>query len=339
MTPDDPNRPSAQDNPEQPSSSQAMVPYAYPYPNDEIDLVEVGASLWRRWRLMSVIFLLCLGLALLFAFLVPKKYEYTTTLQVGTQIVGNRSEPVESPNAAASKVQKGYLPQIIQRYAAGHQLNPKKLKFDVNNPQKTNLVVISGKALPQLGSAYKAIEKAAAHELVASELPITQTMKAKLNSQLAGEKANLQELTDPKYTTLLQEQISSLQTFQKQARKQQLKSSRHSGNATDAMSVLLLSNQVQQAENRLADLQQQLQVKLPNQIEAAKAKVSSLQTQIDNLQASQIVAGPLQSVEPVGLSRAEIAIIGAAAGTLLALLAAALANYVAAVKRKIQLND
>ena len=333
MTQDDPNCP-----PEQQPGAKTTAPCAYPCPTDEIDLVQLGASLWRRWKLMAVVFFICVGLALLVALLLPKKYQYMTTVQVGTQIVGSHSEPVESPDAAASKVKQGYLPQIIQRYAGNHQLNPKKLKFEVNNPQKTNLVVISGKAPTWLGSAYETIEKAAARELVESELPITQTMKAKLNSQLAGHKAHLQELTDPKYTTLLQQQIASLQTFQKQARKQQLESSRRSGNATDAMSVLLLSNQVQQSENRLADLQQQLQIKLPNKIEAAKAKVSSLETQIDNLQASKVVAGPLRSVEPAGLSGLATMVIGVIVGLIVALLSAILANFLSSVRETIRGN-
>lgn len=313
-----------------------MIPYTYA--SDEIDLVEVGVSLWRRWKLMAIVFFVCIGVALALAFVIPKQYQYTTTIQIGSQVVGDKLQPIEPPDSAAKKIENGFLPEIVQQQARQSNTNPKTLSFDVSSPNNTNLVVISGKAPDALSHAFIAIEKAAAQALISSELPLTKVMRAKLKSKLADAQANVRELEDPKYKALLKKQIASLEDFMKQAQQQQLESSRRAQSANDAMSSLLLGNQVQQSEKQLSNLQQKLQVNLPGQIASAKAKVSSIQAEINNLQASQIVAGPLRSVEPASLPRSVIAILGAVIGLLLALLAAAVTNYVSAVRSRMQGN-
>ena len=337
MAQDDTRQPAdSQNNPETPTM-QAMVPYAYT--SDEIDLVDVGVSLWRRWKLMLVVFLVCIGLGLALAFLIPKKYSYSTTIQIGTQIVGDTVQPVEPPDSAAKKVENGFLPEIVQQRAQQSGINPKKLSFDVSSPEKTDLIVITGNAPDTLANTFISIEKTAAQQLINSELPLTRVMHAKLEGKLADAQASVQELEDPMYKSLLKEQIKSLKAFQEQAKRQQLESSRHARSANDAMSSLLLGNQVEKSEKRLSDLQQTLEVELPGQIASAKAKVASVKAEINNLQASQIVAGPLRSAEPTSLPRSIIAILGAVVGVILSLLAAVAANYISAVRARLRDNQ
>ena len=182
-------------NPAHPAS-QAMIPYSHI--SDEIDLVEVGVSLWRRWKLMLVVFLVCIGLALTLAFLIPKKYEYSTTIQIGTQVVGDKLQSIEPPDSAAKKIENGFLPEIVQKHARQMGLDPKKLAFEVSSPPKTNLVVISGKASDNLADVFTSIEKSAAQALIHSELPLTDVMRAKLESELADAQSNVTDLEDPK---------------------------------------------------------------------------------------------------------------------------------------------
>lgn len=334
MAQDEPRHGTAPKKSESDSPVRAMIPYSYV--NDEIDLIGIGASLWRRWKMMLAVFLGCLGLTLLAVFLIPKDYQYSTTVQVGTQIVGNQVQPVEPPDSAAKKVENGFLPEIIQQYAQKNTIPPKKLKFIVSSPLKTNLVVISGKATDSLAKAYISIENEAAQRLVQSELPLTKVMRAKLESKLVDAQSNLQELQNPKYKALLHKQIASLETYQALVRKEQLQANRKSNSANEALSAMLLSNQAQDANKQLSELEQTLEINLPGQIASAKAEVSSLKTEINNLQTSKVVAGPLKSVEPTGPSRTFTVILGVTIGLILALFAAACANYISAVRSRLK---
>ncbi len=333
MNQDDNQQSTASEKKPPQSTFQALVPYHDV--SDEIDLVDIGVSLWRRWKLMLAVFLACVGLALALALLIPKKYDYSTTIQIGTQVVGGQLQPIEPPDSAAKKLENGFLPQIVQQQAQQNGIDPKNLSFEVDSPLNTNLVIISGKAPANLADNFTSIEKAAAQALINSELPLTKIMRARLESQLADAQANVRELENPKYKKLLQTEVTSLADFKKQARQQQLEASRHARGANDAMTSLLLGNQVQQAENQLSKLQQKLQIKLPGQIASAKAKVSSIKAEIANLQASQIVTGPLRSVKPTSLPRSLIVVLGVVMGVLLALLAAAGSNYISAVRERI----
>lgn len=191
--------------------TRAPIPYPQVYPNDEIDLVELGASLLRRWKLMLTVFLACVGGGILAAFLVPRSYAYATTIQVGMHVVGDATQPVEPPDAAAKKLENAYLPQAVLQYAQAHGIDPRSLRLHASSPDKTNLVVIEGKAPHSLQTAYLAVERAAAEKLVQSEDAMTRAAAAQLRSQLAEERADLAALHDPADRALLQTQITSLQ--------------------------------------------------------------------------------------------------------------------------------
>lgn len=317
-------------------ATRALVPYDFR--SDEIDLVDVGVSLWRRWKLMLTVFLVCSAGAIIFVFLVPPAYDYSTTIEIGTRVVGTSIQSVESSDSAASKLQKGYLPEMVRQYAKTHSVDPRKFNFDVAAPAKANLVVISGKGTLSQADTYMAIEKSAAQLLVASDARITKNQQAQLQTQLAEAQSKLVQLKDPANRKLLKSQIDNLEAYQKQARDQQITASRHSNGTNSAMTLLLLGTQAQQADQQLLTLQQQLN-NLPSNITSQQAAVKGLETQLDNLQATSIAAGPMRSLKPVGLGRAVIVILGAVIGVILALLAAAAANYLVAVRQRLTADE
>jgi uncharacterized protein involved in exopolysaccharide biosynthesis len=331
---DEPIKAQGEKRSDEASPPRALIPYPYPTFNDEVDLVDVGASLWRRWKLMLAVFLVCVIVAVLIAFLVPRAYDYNTTIEIGSQVVGTQIKPIESADSAASKLRKGYLPQVVANYAQAHRLDPKKFGFNVNAPSGANLVVVSGAGRINQGDHFMAIEKAAAGLLVASDARVIKSQQAQLTGKIAKAQAKLVQLQSPANKALLQAQAKNLKRYTSRARKQQIASSGHSGGASGAMAQLLLSTQVQKAIQQLTTTQQTLN-NLPSEIASQKAAVKSLQTQFDNIQQTQIVAGPMRSIEPTGLSRKVIVIIGIVVGIVLALLAAGLANYGVAVRRRL----
>ncbi len=318
----------------EPVRVRALIPYPYAGGDGEIDLVDVGASLWRRWQLMLGVFLLCLLAGFLIAFFAPRSFEYTTTIEIGSRVVGAQVQPIESADSAASKLQKGYLPQVVTRYSQAHHLDPRQFSFHVEAPAQANLVIISGRGRREQADHFKAIEKAAARLLVASDARVIKNQQAQLSAQVAKAAASLAQLKNPENKKLLQTEAENLRHYAKQARQQQIASSGDNDRASGAMSQLLLNTQVQQAIERLTTVQQQLN-NLPSKIASQAAAVKSLRTQLDNIQLTRIVAGPIRSIEPAGLSRTVTVIIGVVAGVILALLIAGCANYAAAVRRRL----
>jgi len=71
------------------------------------------------------------------------------------------------------------------------------------------------------------------------------------------------------------------------------------------------------------------------QIADQKAAIQVLKVRLANLNATKLAAPPGASIDSAGLSRRIVAILGAVVGVILALLAAAIANYMAAVRRRL----
>lgn len=419
MTPDDPNRPPEQAGPEQPPRSQAMVPYAYPYPNDEIDLVEVGASLWRRWKLMAIVFFACVGAGLALAFIIPKSYNYTAVIRLGSYTKQDGTNaPVVSAHSAVAALNQGFIGLAVEQYAAGHDVEPRKIKIEAaSGSQQPNIesdtVTLSGKAPQSLGPAYKAVESSASKALARSTQAQINVIRANIQHRLSKAKIQLANIQDPQSVKahkaalrqkviseqaglenlkqqhsvmedklarlkdaekLYKSQEQQLNSYLAKARKESL-SSNNADSPSQAMTALLVNNQIQQNLQQLNDVEQKLTVSLPQQvasvqadlanneqqqtvkktaieraqarlanydsehqrnIESQKATISNLQTRMDNVQATQLIVHPSRSVEPAGLPRSVIAILAAVLGVIFALLAAASANYAAAVRARLR---
>ncbi|MGH2508112.1 MAG: hypothetical protein ACRDHZ_12010, partial [Ktedonobacteraceae bacterium] len=272
--------------------------------------------------------------ALAFAFTVPFSYAYSTIIGIGSRVVGTQVQSIESSGSAASKLKNGYLPKVVEQYAKAHHINPNKFNFHVEAPPGADLVVISGKGTLTQADDYMAIEQAAAQMLIAADDRVTKSQQAQLQTQLAQAQAALDQLQDPQNQKLLKSQIDSLEAYKKQAQGQQITASHHAGNASNAMTLLLLGTQAQQSDQQLSTLQQQLN-NLSSNIASQKSSVDSLKTQLNNLEVTRIVAGPMRSLKHVGMGWPTIIVIGAIMGVFLGLIASLSVNFVLAVRKRI----
>lgn len=407
-----------------PNTSSSPIPTGRPFPansytSDEIDLVEVGAALWRRWKLMTIVFFSCIGLGLAFAFILPKSYSYTAILRLGSYSKRDGTiAPVVSPSSAVAALNQGFINIALQRYAADHPVNPRQIEIQASSPSGEpgttgNTVTLSGKAPLSLGKAYKSIETNAFNLFSKSTQAQINVIRSNLDHSLTEAQLKLDHIEDPKQIQIeksgLQQNVSSaknsleyleeqyavlkdkrtrlgdagklykqqehqLNAYLDQARKASLTSSK-ANSPTQAMTALLLNNQIQQNLQQLNGIEQKLTVTLPQQIasveanmehikqqqsikkttieraevklanfsaehkrqvEAQKSRIANLKTRINNIQATQLIVQPSRSTEPVGLSRAVIAILSALFGVILALISAAATNFICAVRTRLR---
>lgn len=290
--------------------TRALVPYAYA--SDEIDLIEVGISLWRRWRLMLAVLLGCFGLGLALVFVFARTYSYTAVIQIGSQAVpvGSGITPMQSPQSAMATLQNAYLPAAIAKYAAEHGISARKFEIDVRNPQNTQIVILSGTTVPKLGGAYIEVEAAAAKRIVADYAYVTNVIRAHLEWQLALAKIKLQQL-DKKVNyqagiaplkqrvTAAQIQLSSLQSP-----------------ATYLEQKIVLQHAIADAKSKSANLKNDLQVLTTKKktLQAAVHLYRQQQVQLRQhlhtvrkavLQSAQANSGPSEALTALLLSTEE----------------------------------
>ena len=78
---------------------------------DEISLIDLVMILVNRKRLISLIFIGFIVLGIAVALLTPKQYIYSTSLEIGSQIISDSINPFESPETLLAKIQHVFIPQ------------------------------------------------------------------------------------------------------------------------------------------------------------------------------------------------------------------------------------
>jgi len=379
---------------------------------DEISLVDLGVHLLRRWRLILAVFICTVLIGMVAVALNPPKFRYTATVQLGgyTGSDGKIVHSL-SPAAAKARLENGIIDKAIRSYVSGKSdLSASSFRISVRSPQKSNLILLEAKGPAHLSKAYLTIERDVVETLASESSDQIRNYRANLEASLAKARFSLDKLQDPQEIaakkTDLQEKLSRakaelakleqresllrkkrkylhktanlyrklaghLNGYIAQAQSDGLSSS-HSLTPTQAMTAMLLNNQVQQNMQRLVSVEQKLTSQLPQQvaelqtqladlgqkqaiqkiaikraelrlqnyaaqnqrqIQAQKIVVKNLETRLSNARETRLVAGPVQSLKPVGTPGSLIIALSAIIGMFLGLFAALLAGFLSAVKK------
>lgn len=153
--------------------------------NDEIDLVAVGIALWKRRKLMAAVFFACIVGGVLLAIILPRNYDYFTTISLGNYVKANGSvAPYVSAGAAAFDLNNGLIQMAIRQYTASHSMDPRRIKI-VASAGPGSTVLISGNSPKSLGVAYMSIERRLPALLTKNILPRIKILHSRLRQELA----------------------------------------------------------------------------------------------------------------------------------------------------------
>lgn len=317
--------------------------------SDEIGLIDLWIVFARHklafW--LSVAVFLAAGVAA--ALLIHRKYEYTTLVEIGAQVMGDNVEPIETPESVVAKLKKSYVPQAQDAYYKAHPDDDRQFEVAVTTPQNSSLVELSSKGRKENAEVFSFIHGRAVKLLRTDHAHIIDIIKQSLQTQLVNREnklaalkhqqemlntrlkrlevtqknalANAEQnirLTKAKLPRLAQTQKNRLGDLQAQAKvlaaeiksvdqserlvKEQIdkyqslvdqaetERAHATGAATDAtrtMTLLTLTNQIQQARSALADLQERLAVDLPNRREELQNKLEDNRREQEDLRNSQ----------------------------------------------------
>jgi len=331
-----------------PQGGMPQPPWMPGYPvADEIDLVDLGVMLWRRWRLMAWVAGALMVLVILVAIFKSPSYEYSTTLKLGT--VASQSGgliPLIPPASVVQALQSTYIPNAIDQYATENHTDTSSLKVDVNtsSTNDNSTITIQCKAKATKAQECITVEKVAAEAFLNDNSQTTlaaQNTLASLQAQARVLQVNADKLKTS--ITLYQQQALELQKHIATVRKTDIESAKGTIKPADALSSLLLSTQVQQSVDQLNRIQQDLDVSLPGKQAALAKQIADnerdqqLQTQIIAQNTNHILSAGMRSLKPVGLGRSAIVALGIVLAFFLAVVAALFANYVKQVRERLAL--
>jgi hypothetical protein len=320
--------------------------------------VDVARVVWRHRRAALATLLAVIAAGVAVALLTPKKYAYSTTIEIGSRVEDGRTVPIETPETVLAKLQESYIPQARRRYREAHPEVDKTFAVEARLPRDSALVVLESTAPAQDGAAYRQIQEQVVQALVADHARVFDDQRTALALAKQRAERDLQALVDQEAVLkgrferlksseqLIQQQIADTRRLIDDATANRSRAVAEARDEARAMTLLMLDNEVRANRARLADLQRQLQIGLADERDTLQsalqenqrnqvlqqAEVQRAEQKLQNLRETRAVVVGMQSLEPVGISRALMGVLSILLGGLLALLVPLVLEFLGRVR-------
>jgi len=299
------------------------------------DLKDCSVSIYRLLSILYVdkflilfVFILFVFAGSYYAFSSDVKYNYMTTIEVGKKIVkhGDVTEEmlIEEPGPLLAKTNASYLPSSLSNIDPEIARN---LKFEINNPKKSNLLTISSRSNEKVSEFNIEVHKMIIEKVTGDHMELLEVTRKRYANLLNLEKLKLQEIEDPRIyvleekellvniesekmeavklkeqidllhskgkrleetQVLLKGEIAKLESILEQTTANRSDAISEVSDETQAMTLLMITNQIERNEERVSRLRERLSVTLEDEKEVLKAEVSDNRRKWD-LQKEKIV--------------------------------------------------
>ncbi|MCW8853117.1 MAG: Wzz/FepE/Etk N-terminal domain-containing protein [Gammaproteobacteria bacterium] len=331
------------------------VPLAYyeSHHEDEINLLDLWCVLAKRKRLFNMVLLLCVLLGLTYAIIKPQLFNYSAAIEIGSRVHGQELIHIEPPANVLGKINSGYIPLASAQYI-------QKNSTAISAPEiKTDLVKDS--AIIHLSIKGQNDDQVAYYELLSEIMGNLKNDHLRLFSierkdlQLAIKRINnlISQLKDENNllvaqnkrldgkASLLETRIINTRKLIANSEKNKAQAISNARSEGKALALMMVENDLRQANDLLSDLEMDLHINLDNQrdslmnqiaknIRAQKEQqdqLTKVQIQLDNLQETKVLIEPMKSLKPVGQSKKLIVLVSVVAGIFLALFVVFFAEF------------
>lgn len=172
------------------------------YEEDSISLIDLWLELAKYRALIFGSIALTLVIGLLVAFLLPEKYNYTTSIEIGysTNQTGKVLErtPIDNPQTVLAKLTTNYIPQARQHYATQYPQDIAPPEIKVRIPKGSQLIILESKGPEDKAKIFIALLQAALDKLFMDHQRVTDLARADLQTSIDKAGLVLAERQDPR---------------------------------------------------------------------------------------------------------------------------------------------
>ena len=290
--------------------------------DDEIDLVELFLILWKRKWMIVIVILLVTVTAAGISFLMPKVYEVTAIIEPGKDAEG---QIITTPQAIRENIVGGAYDQKIAE-KLGLTLDTVS-RFKASVPKQTDLVKISiDSTEPQQATQIL-------QELLVN---ITADIQEKLNIEIKKSQNEIKKIQMKDGFLLANINLLKEQIAQIKVKMAELEKDRKTATASpkgDAMAVLLYSNEIQDQQVYINDLQEKLTNTL-NQRSQLKLDIANVQLKLSAIKGTNISKRPSSSDKPIKPKKTLIVALAFVLGFMGSVMLAFFAEFMAKVRRE-----
>ncbi len=348
-----------------PTHEQNLLPHLYENGyEDEINLVDLWLVLMKHRTLIVAVVLLCVLAGIMLALLVPAKYQYSTSIELGARLDGeNDVVVIESPETLLAKIQESYIPlarQQYQQYLAEHSAVESVLKIEARIPKGSQIIVLSSKGPEDAGVMHKAVQQSVINMVKMDHERITDVLRKETEILQNRAKAKLEELKDDAtliqarekrlgdVSVLLANQAKEVRDDLAQARADRANAIKQTKDESRALTLMMLDSGVQQYRQRLAQIDERLKIKvvdsrdtlvrqLANNRRAQLSQqdtIAKLKIQLASLRETRALTPPMRSLEATGPGSSLIVMLALVLGLMLGVFMAFFAEFLSKVRNQ-----
>lgn len=322
----------------------SAVPSGSSY-DDEVSLLDMLRVLVENRRTMLAVFLGFVAVGTLFALLMPTKYRYTTTIEIGTVMEDSRTMLIDRPETLLAKIQEAYIPYVLEQFS---KEDGNGYRTTARIPGGSEVIVLESKAPEDKGNVIIGLHTQVVDYVKRNHQRVFEIVKKGLNVELDKSRNKLSALQDNHKTLtadlkrldqtakLLNTQIEELKALVDDAIRYRKLARVQTGDETRAMTLMMIDNEIQQNNQRLADLEERLHIDIPREKDSLNntisdnlreqqeqaAEMEKIKAAVNNMRETRMLTSPMRSAEPVGVGGATIILISAVAGLLAGVFAA-----------------
>jgi len=113
------------------------------YPaEDRVNLIGLATILIRRKTVVALIFTSTLALGLALSFLAPKTYTYSSSIEIGSQIIKGAVKTFESPETLQAKLIHSFIPNILNEHRISNPTDEQNYKITVSVPKSSEIIIL-----------------------------------------------------------------------------------------------------------------------------------------------------------------------------------------------------
>ena len=186
-------------------------------PNDEVNLVNFAKIIIQRKILILITIILIVGPATAVIFFKPQTYTYTTSIEIGAQIVDGNIQPLEPPQALLAKINKIFIPLALNKQRLLNPNDTKLYVIKVDIPKDSLIIIAEMQGSENEVDVIKNLLQDINQKSVQSQSLIYESIKQYTQSRLDQTSAELRLLKDTNGNeTEIALQLSLIDTFTSQ---------------------------------------------------------------------------------------------------------------------------
>ena len=162
--------------------------------DDEISLIDLAIVLIRHKTIIAVIFTATIALGVTMTLFTPRIYTFSSTIEIGSQIINSSIQPLESPQALLAKLQYGYIPQLLIEHKQSSPSNKKKYQIKASVPKGSNILLLETKGTKEQEDILKTLLQTVSQKAIQDHNHILASVRSNLKARLKQTNNNLKSL-------------------------------------------------------------------------------------------------------------------------------------------------